>query len=160
LQFAASGQAISPGGVWSGDATSWGVAALALLCFSDLLAFLYTCAANKISSTPEDYVKKVADASWLLGMGVVAGSIGIIISFVGVALSIVLLVAKTVSQPPGIAITDPNKIIRALDIFALLANFNLLGAHFIATGIALWLSVLAARTRFKSDTVQLRIESA
>ena len=124
-----------------------------------MLAFLYTRAANKISLTPENYLKN-GGAFWLLGAGVGIGSIGIVVSFVGVALSIVLLIAKTVSQPPGIAITDPNKIIRALDIFALLANFNLLGAHFIATGIALWLSILATRAHLKSGVLQLPVENA
>ena len=48
------------------------------------------------------------------------------------------LIAKTVSQPPGIAITDPTKIIRALDVFVLLMSFLLLMAHFIGGGIERW----------------------
>jgi Protein of unknown function (DUF3611) len=48
---------------------------------------------------------------------------------------------KTVSQPPGIAITDPSKIVRALDVFILIVNFDLLVAHFIGVGTALWLII-------------------
>ncbi len=50
-------------------------------------------------------------------------------------------------QPPGIAIVDPQKIIRALDIFILLVNFNLLFAHFIGFGVAAWLSIGALKAR-------------
>jgi len=69
---------------------------------------------------------------------------------VGVALSVALLIGKTVSQPPGIAITDPNKIIRALDVFVLMANFNLLFAHFIGFAITAWLSVSALKARHQT----------
>jgi hypothetical protein len=50
-----------------------------------------------------------------------------------------VLVAKTVSQPPGVVIVDPNKIVRALDVFVVLANLNLIAAHLIGTAISFWL---------------------
>ena len=86
---------------------------------------------------------------------------GVMLSFVGVALSITLLIAKTVSQPPGIAITDPSKIIRALDVFVLLMSFLLLLAHFIGAAIAMWLqrAVAKARIRYAAATVMAAIES-
>lgn len=75
------------------------------------------------------------------------GLLGVFISFFGVALSIVLLIVKTISQPPGIAITEPKNIIRALDVFVLIVNFLLLIAHFIGTVIVLWLGIYASRAR-------------
>jgi len=69
----------------------------------------------------------------------------VVVSFIGVGLSVALLIGKTVSQPPGIAITDPNKIIRALDVFVLLVNFNLLFAHFVGFAVTAWLSVSALK---------------
>ncbi|MBI5011437.1 MAG: DUF3611 family protein [Methylocystis sp.] len=53
------------------------------------------------------------------------------------------------SQPPGIAITDPDRIVRALDVFILMANFNLLLANFIGAGAAVWLSMQALKARHK-----------
>jgi hypothetical protein len=50
-----------------------------------------------------------------------------------------VLVAKAVSQPPGVAITDPNKIIRALDVFIVVANINGIAAHFVGTVASIWL---------------------
>jgi hypothetical protein len=48
-------------------------------------------------------------------------------------------VAKTISQPPGVAILDPNKIVRAIDVFVVLANIALIAAHLVGTVIAFWL---------------------
>ncbi len=89
---------------------------------------------------------------WFLMAGLLTGSLGVLISFTGVALSISLLIAKTVSQPPGIAITDPTKIIRALDVFILLVNYILLMAHCIGAGIAAWLSLNVTTARLKYIT--------
>ncbi len=72
---------------------------------------------------------------------------GTLVSFAGIGQGVALLIGKTVSQPPGIAITDPQKIIRALDVFVLLANFNLLFAHFIGRAIASWLTISVLRAR-------------
>lgn len=88
-------------------------------------------------------------AFWFLTLGLAIGLIGVIVSFIGLSLSVSLLVAKTVSQPPEFAITDPNKIIRALDVFVLLVNFALLLAHFIGVGIAVFLTSEATRARYR-----------
>ncbi|MBS1214919.1 MAG: Cytochrome [Proteobacteria bacterium] len=80
-----------------------------------------------------------------LGLLSFAGFVGMALALIGAASSIALLVAKTVTQPPGIAITDPSKIIRALDVFVLLANFDVLVAHFIGAFCSLWLITYAFR---------------
>lgn len=150
LAFATSGRTFSPGSTGFGDGIYLAGYAFLLLCFAVLLAFYYTRLAKMVASKPDSYLsQKNKAAFWLLGAGVLIGLLGILISFSGVALSITLLIAKTVSQPPGIAITDPNKIIRALDVFVLLVNFILLMAHFIGTGLTLLLSLMASKARFE-----------
>ena len=148
LAFSTSGRAFSPGSTGIGDGMYWAVRGFFLLCFAVLLAFYYTRAAARVVAAPEVYFdaeKRLA--FWFLGLGMLIGLLGISMSFTGVALSIALLIAKTVSQPPGIAITDPTRIIRALDVFVLLVNFSLLMGHFIGTGISLWLGIRASKTR-------------
>jgi cytochrome b561 len=66
-------------------------------------------------------------------------SLGLTLAILGTAFSIALLIAKTISQPPGIAITDPQTIVRAVDVFVLLANFIIVVAHFIGILISLWI---------------------
>jgi hypothetical protein len=159
LIFANSGRTFSPTVIALGDGMYWAIYGFSLLCFAVLLAFYYTRAARKVVLKPDSYLNpKKRVAFWFLGTGVLTGLLGILISFTGVALSISLLIAKTVSQPPGIAITDPSKIIRALDVFVLLVNFNLLVAHFGGTGISLWLSIRASKARLEYRLIPSKLD--
>ncbi|WP_026606621.1 DUF3611 family protein [Methylocapsa acidiphila] len=149
LAVATSGRAFSPGVASFGDAIYWAGDAFVLLCFAIFLDLYYIRAAKKISQKPNSFFhKNYKIAFWFLVAGMFIGLAGILTSFIGVAMSTTLLIAKTVSQPPGIAITDPSKIIRALDVFVLLVNFCLLAAHFIGLGIALWLTNRASKALF------------
>jgi cytochrome b561 len=148
LQFATSGRALSAAQAGFGDAIYWSGCALALLFLTCALAYNYTRRARKIALAPERYLGgKRGSGLWFLHVGIIFGFLGVFLSFIGVALSISLLIAKTVSQPPGIAITDPTKIIRALDVFVLLMSFILLLAHFIGVGISVWLRIAVAKAR-------------
>jgi hypothetical protein len=148
LEFSAAGRALSAAHTDAGDAIFWSSAALTALMVSCVVAFLAIRAAGKLEKSPEAYLGAKARGGFLfLLVGAVATAVGAIASMIGLALSIVLLIAKTVSQPPGIAITDPDKIIRALDVFVLLVNFNLLIAHFFGLSIAVALFVFAVRGR-------------
>lgn len=149
LAFGAVGQSISST-VWVSDPIHWGFFGLGLLFISLVLDFFSTIASGRLIRDPSGYLAEEQPAKlWFLGVGSIVNVLGSVVSFIGVGLSIALLVAKTVSQPPGIAITDPDKIVRALDVFILMANFNLLLAHFIGAGAAVWLSMQALKARHK-----------
>jgi len=75
----------------------------------------------------------------LISMINFGSALGLTLAIFGNALSIELLISKTVSQPPGIAITDPQAIVRAVDVFVLLANFVIVVAHFIGILTCLWI---------------------
>ncbi len=148
LIFGAMGRSINPGGPDLGDALSWGAASLLLLAVAAFLDFHDTRVSGRLLRDPEHYLRPENHAPFgFLGVASVVGGVGASLAFAGVGMSIGLLIAKTVSQPPGIAITDPNKIVRALDIFTLLLNFNLLFAHFLGAGIAVSLSMSALKAR-------------
>jgi cytochrome b561 len=66
-------------------------------------------------------------------------ALGVTLSILGTGFSIALLISKTVAEPPGIAITDPQAIVRAVDVFVLLANFDIVVAHFFGIMICLWI---------------------
>ena len=148
LAIGASGHTITPGAAGFGE-TDWGVIGLALLLIGAFLAFYFKRAAKKIAANETHYIgiQSSGAAFWFLGAGTFIGVLGVLASFMGVGSSILLLIAKTVSQPPGIAITNPARIVRALDVMLLLVNSNLLVAHFIGVGIAVWLSTNALRAR-------------
>jgi cytochrome b561 len=149
LAFGAVGQSISST-IWVSDPIHWGYFGLALLFASLFIDFFSTVASGRLISDPVSVLAgDRPTALWFLGVGSLINGFGAIVSFIGVGLSIALLVVKTVSQPPGIAITDPDKIVRALDIFILMANFNLLVANFIVVGATVWLSMEALKARHR-----------
>ncbi|MGH6837910.1 MAG: DUF3611 family protein [Methylocella sp.] len=148
LAFAATGRAFNPGTAWFGDALYWAGCGFLLSCFAVVLAFCYTRGGRKVISRPDSYLNQEKRAAfWLLGAGMLTGLLGVFISITGVVVSISLLIAKTISLPPGTMIMDPTLIIRAIDVIVLMVNFNLLIAHSIGTGITLLLSIRVSKAR-------------
>jgi cytochrome b561 len=148
LGFGFAGRTISPGGPMFGDAIYWAAGALGILVLTTLFAFKYMKTARRIRNDPARYLSRERRWTfWFVVVGALLSMLGLIDSFIGVGLSVALLIGKTMSQPPGIAITDPTKIIRALDIFVLLVNFSLLFAHFVGFGVAAWLRISSLQAR-------------
>lgn len=141
LAFATSGEQPAPGSV-SGNENSifWAKCGILSLGVTITLFFYNTLYAKKIKNRQD--IELHAHKNRVLHMlrfGLFSGFGGIFISIIGVGESIKLLIAKTISQPPGIAITDPSKIVRALDVFVLVSNFTIVIAHFVGIIISLWL---------------------
>jgi cytochrome b561 len=146
LVFSYAGHTVSPSHRGYGDPIFWASVGLSLLFVSVISVRYYLKIAKVMRVAPERYLGRPAQgAFWFFApMGFIS-IFGALASFAGVGLSVALLIGKTVSQPPGIAITDPSKIVRALDIFLLLVNVDLLLAHFVGVGITAWLSISALK---------------
>jgi hypothetical protein len=117
----------------------WAVSVILLLLFSIFCDFRYTRIGRRLDNPKTSLHPSKADTTRAIRMGVIVGLLGILLSILGATTSVSVLVAKAVSQPPGVAITDPNKIIRALDVFIVVANINGIAAHFVGTVASLWL---------------------
>lgn len=110
------------------------------LCATIYLAFHYIRISRGLLHRPEALLHpRKSETVELLRFGVIIGFVGILLGLFGAGSSIGVLIAKTVSQPPGMAITNPNRIVRALDVFIVLANINLITAHFVGAAISIWL---------------------
>jgi hypothetical protein len=117
----------------------WAVCSILVLGFNIYLAFRCTRIAKGLLTLSPERRPKKADTLRLLRLGVIVSLVGILLSLLGAGATIGVLVAKIVSQPPGVAITDPNRIIRGLDVFVTVANVNAIAAHFVGTVSSLWL---------------------
>lgn len=147
LLFATSGEQPAPG-VVSGNESGifWAKCGVASLFLTIALFFCNTLYAKKIKNKQDTELHaRKNGVLHLLRFGLLSGFAGIFISILGVGESVQLLIAKTISQPPGIAITDPSKIVRALDVFVLVSNFAIVIAHFVGIIISLWLLNRVAR---------------
>jgi hypothetical protein len=117
----------------------WAVCGILALVFSIYWDFRYTRIAKSFRNPNSDLLPSKADTIQLVRLGLIVGLVGLLLNLCGAGSAIGVLVAKAVSQPPGVAITDPNDIIRALDVFVTVANVNGIAAHFVGTVASLWL---------------------
>jgi Protein of unknown function (DUF3611) len=141
LLLALSGRAFSSDAS-SGTSISifWAVCGIALLVVGILFDVRYIRIAKGLLHEPGGLLHpRKTGAIHLLRLGALVGFAGILLALFGSGSSVGVLVAKTVSQPPGVAILDPNKIVRAMDVFVVLANITLIAAHLAGVVIAFWL---------------------
>lgn len=138
LLLTISGRAFSPdASPVTGFSIFWAVCGIALLVVGILFDVRYVRMAKGLLHEPGGLLHpRKAGAIRLLRLGALISFAGIVLALFGAGSSVWVLVAKTVSQPPGVAILDPNKIVRAMDVFVVLANITLIGAHLVGTMIA------------------------
>ncbi len=121
----------------------WGVCAVFALLANIFFAYRYTRIAKGLANPNKEVQPSKSDTLKMLRLAVIVSLVGILLGILGAGSTVGVLVAKSVSQPPGVAITDPNRIIRALDVFVVVANFNGIAAHFVGVvtslGLLNWL---------------------
>jgi hypothetical protein len=67
----------------------------------------------------------------VLQIGLIISLVGVLLAFLASELSVVVVLAKALAEPQGIAVYNRENVIRSLDIFVVLANVNMIGAHFV-----------------------------
>ncbi|MDZ8051336.1 MAG: DUF3611 family protein [Aulosira sp. ZfuVER01] len=140
LLFAASGRGFADqpnAGI--GVGMFWAAFGILVLLFTIYWDFRYTRIGKRLRNVNPALHPSKADTVKVIRLGIIAALIGILLTLLGAGSTVGVLVAKSISQPPGVAITDPYKIIRALDVFVAVANINGIAAHFVGTVSSLWL---------------------
>lgn len=115
---------------------SIGLIAVALNIY---LSFRYTRIGKRIIDPQTKPQLSRSDTVNLLRLGLLIGFTGMFLNLLGAGSGIGVQIAKVVSQPPGVAITDPSNIIRALDVYVVAANVNGIAANFFGILISIWL---------------------
>ncbi|AFY47687.1 Protein of unknown function (DUF3611) [Nostoc sp. PCC 7524] len=117
----------------------WAIAGVIALLFSVYWDFRYTRIGRSLDNPNPSLHPSKADTTRAIRLGILVGLVGILLTLLGSGATLAVFIAKSISQPPGVAITDPNKIIRALDVFVMVANVNGIAAHFIGAVASMWL---------------------
>jgi Protein of unknown function (DUF3611) len=117
----------------------WAVCGVLMLLFSVYWDFRYTRIGKSLENPNPALHSSKADTTGIIRLGIFLGFVGMLLTILGAGATVVVLLAKSISQPPGVAITDPDNIIRALDVFVAVANINGIAAHFVGTVTSLWL---------------------
>jgi len=117
----------------------WAVCGVIALLFSVYWDFRYTRIGKSLANPNPALHPSKADTTRAIRLAIIVSLVGILLTLIGAGATLSVLIAKSISQPPGVAITDPNKIIRALDVFVMVANVNGIAAHFVGAIASIWL---------------------
>ncbi|MEB3215738.1 MAG: DUF3611 family protein [Nostocales cyanobacterium 94392] len=121
----------------------WAVCGILGLLFGIYLAFRLTRFARRLRNPNSEIHPKKAEVMKILRIGVIVGLVGMLLTILGGGSGLGVLLAKSIAQPQGVAIYDPTRIIRPLDIFVAMANMCGIAAHFVGTittlGLFNWL---------------------
>ncbi len=129
-------QATTPG---LGISIFWGVCGIIVLLFAIYLAFRLTRFARRLRNLNPKIQPKKSEVMQALRIGIMTGLVGMLLTIFGCASGLGVLLTKSIAQPQGVAIYNPNRIIRALDIFVAAASMSGISAHFIGTVTSLGL---------------------
>lgn len=139
LIFAVTGQNFSdentPG---IGVGIFWAVCGVLVLLFAIFLSFRYTRTGKLLLDSDQANPHK-ADVIKVLRLALLVSLIGMLLMILGGGATLGVLLGKVLAQPQGIAVYDPQKIVRALDILVAMANMTGITAHFIGAIASLWL---------------------
>lgn len=122
-----SDQANNPG---IGFAIFLAIIGILLLCFRIYWAFRSRFLAKRLQAHTLEISPKKEDVIQVLRVGLIVSLVGLLIAFVASEETVAVVLAKALAQPQGVTVYNPETVIRSLDIFVLLANVNMIGAHF------------------------------
>jgi hypothetical protein len=158
LEFAIAGrsfnQAVTPDevGITSVDEVNtsgvevgifWAILGVLVLLFNVYLAFRYTRFGKRLRNSNSTMQPERITVLSVLRLGVIVGLFGMLVTIIGTGSTLGVLLAKSISQPQGVAVYDPIHAIRSLDILIAMANMGGIAAHFAGTvtsfGLFNWL---------------------
>ncbi len=117
----------------------WAFCGILALLFGAYLAFRQTRFARRLRDPHHILHPKKTEVLRVLRLGIIVGLVGMLLTILGGGATLAVLLSKSISQPQGVAIYNPARLIRSLDIFVAMANMNGIAANFIGTVASLGL---------------------
>ena len=119
------------------------IASLLLVGFRVYWAYRYTRLAKLLRSRDRSLHPSKTEVIDVLRVGTLVSFGGLLLSFLAAEVTTITVLAKALAQPQGVAVYNPENIVRAMDLFLVLATLNLIGAHFLggmnSLGLLNWL---------------------
>jgi hypothetical protein len=107
------------------------VIGILLLCLTIYIDLRYRYLAKGLQNPSLRRNPSKKDVIKLLRIGLVLSLIGLSLAFVASETTVLVVLAKALALPQGVAVYNRENAIRPLDMFVLLSNVNLVGAHLI-----------------------------
>lgn len=119
------------------------ITGILVLGFRVYWASRYRRLAKRLQAPEPELHPRKEDIIQVLRIGLFVSLVGILIAFLATEVTVDVILAKALAQPQGVAVYTPENVIRSLDICVVLANVNMIGAHFIggvtSLGLLYWL---------------------
>jgi len=131
-----AGEVAAPG---TGIGIFLAVCGVLVTFISSFLAFRYTRIAKRLEDPNPKLRPSRTNTIKVLKIGLVASLVGMTLTLLGAEITGGQLLLKALTQPTALAVYDPGKIIRPLDVFVVQANINVIAAHFVGILTSLWL---------------------
>jgi Protein of unknown function (DUF3611) len=114
-------------------------ASLIAVGFRAYWALRYTRMAKQLQQPNPNLHPTREEIIRVLRIGLIVSLAGLVLAFVASEITTVVVLAKAIAQPQGVAVYDPEKIVREMDLFLILADVNLIGAHILGSVASLGL---------------------
>lgn len=116
-----------------------GIIGILLLCFRLYLSFRYRRLARRLQLPERELHPRKEDIIQVLSIGIIVSLTGLLFAFLASEVTVAVVVAKALTLPQGVAAYTSINFLRPLDFLVLLANVNMIGAHFVGSVTALGL---------------------
>ena len=117
----------------------WAIASIVALLINLFQSFRYTRMARRFRNSAAPQPPKKSDTVQIVRWSLLIAIVGVTLGLLGSGSAIGVMLGKAIALPQGVAIYDPNRIIRAMDILVAGANLAAILAHFVALVMNLWL---------------------
>ena len=128
-------------GIWFGIFLA--IVGILVLCFRIYWVNRYRRLDKLLQSPNRELHPRKEDVIQVLRIGLIVSLVGLLLAFLASEVTVAVVVAKALALPQGVAVYTPKNIIRPLDIFVVLANVNMIGAHLVGAvtslGLLTWL---------------------
>ncbi len=117
------------------------VAGVITLGLGVYLAFRCTQIGKQLQSPDANQRPRKADTIQILRFSLIVNLVGMLVTIIGAQAIVGALILRSLSVPQGVgaAFTNPNEIIRPVDIFVVQANTNTVAAHWVGVVASLFL---------------------
>ena len=128
----------------TGLGISIGMFSLLALALGVYWAYRYRQSAKKLQRIDSTTQPSRTEIIELLRIGLISSLVGLFLAFIASEISLVSLVTDAIARPQGVAVYEREHIITSADILLVLAQLNILGAHFFGAvyslGLVSWIS--------------------
>jgi predicted ferric reductase len=116
-----------------------GIIGILVLCFRVYWANRYRHLDKLLQSPNRELHPRKDTVIQALQIGLIVSFTGLLVAFLASEVTVIAVLAKALALPQGVAVYRPENIIRSLDLFVVLANVNLIGAHLVGSATSLGL---------------------